>query len=106
MSIDKLAAYQNTVIQELFVPSFLHSYNIKAAATGLPVIDSLDKLQEKLAASTVLTQLTQELAAKNPELAKEASAFSTQFTQEQVIDFCKKACAIPAVVDSAFALVR
>lgn len=48
MSQDKVAAFQQKVFNELYLPAVIHTYNTKAASIGLPGIQSEQDLTQAL----------------------------------------------------------
>lgn len=64
MSQDKVAAFQQKIVDEIYLPAIVHTYNTKAASLGLPGIKTEQDLRNALG-MIELIQNTKQAAAAN-----------------------------------------
>jgi len=93
---EKVAQAQDKMFEEVYLPAFVEQYQIKAAAAGLPALQSVEELEQALNLVAVMeTKQAEEAQVANP-LTKAAQAVfnqtqTSQESDERAIQFAKAA---------------
>lgn len=105
INLEKLAAAQDTLVREIFVPAFVSLYNEKIAQAGMVShsIRTEDDLNKAMSiADYIMKKEAEVTAAQGSPFAKAASAISKFETgrDNREVNFVKAATRVPAVLDA------